>query len=292
MKKTPGNPEIIVITGLSGAGKSAAIKSVEDFGGFCVDNMPAVLIEKFIRLIRTSDYSRSIIALGVDIRSRAFMDDILVVLKKLSRMGCRCRIVFLEASESVILRRFSESRHRHPLSSSGTPLKESLALEREKLAPLREESDIIIDTSRMSPHDLKNTLRSVIFKNEKSAMEINLVSFGFKYGLPQESDMVIDTRFLPNPFYEPELSEKDGTDPGVREFVFSSSVSREFLDKYRQLLDFLLPNFIREGRAYLNIGVGCTGGRHRSVVIASLLAEYLEKEKSLPVLLNHRDAKR
>ena len=292
MKKAENRREAAVITGLSGAGKSVAIKSIEDFGGFCVDNMPAALIEKFIRLIRTSDYSKSLIALGVDVRSRSFMDNVLEVLDKVHRLGYAYRIIFLEADDEVLLRRYSESRHRHPLSSTGLTLKETLSREREKLEPLRERADIIIDTSSSSPHDLKQKLRETLFNSREITMRINVISFGFKYGLPEESDIVIDTRFLPNPYYEPELSGKDGTDSQVHSFVMESPLSRELLSRYRSLLDFLIPNFIREGRAYLTVSVGCTGGRHRSVVIAGLLADHLGGKEGCSVLVTNRDSSR
>ncbi|NLB34837.1 MAG: RNase adapter RapZ [Elusimicrobia bacterium] len=290
-KKNKERPELIIISGLSGAGKSVAIKSIEDFGGFCVDNMPPALIEKFIRLIKTSDLSRSLIALGIDARSRGFLDSVFEALPKIKKLGYTYRIIFLFASESVIERRYSESRYRHPLSSEGLTLKETVSKEADTLAPLRERADIKIDTSHLSPHELKAKLRDIIFKETHSTMQINLISFGFKYGLPEEADLVMDTRFLPNPFYEPELSAKDGTDPGVRDFVMKSDLSQKFLEEYFSLIDFLLPNFIKDGRAFLNIAVGCTGGRHRSVVISSAIAEKLKKEGQR-VRLIHRDSSR
>lgn len=287
--KDKEHKELIILSGLSGAGKSVAIKSIEDFGGFCVDNMPPALIEKFIRLIKASDLSRSLIALSIDIRSRSFLDSSLDALSKIERLGYSYKIIFLEASEAAIVRRFSESRHRHPLSQEGQTLKETVIKESVSLSPLREKADLIIDTSHLSPHELKDKLKDIIFSARRAPMEVNIISFGFKYGLPEEADIVIDTRFLSNPYYEPTLSHKDGRDPIVRDFVLENDISRRFIKEYESLLKFLLPNFVREGRAYLNIAVGCTGGRHRSVAVSELFAKKLSDEGE-SVRLTHRDS--
>jgi UPF0042 nucleotide-binding protein len=271
--------QINIITGLSGAGKSVAIKSIEDFGGFCVDNMVAALIAEFIKLIGSSDYSKSIIALGVDVRSRGFMDKIFDALSQTEKIGYAYRIIFLEASNRAILRRYSESRHRHPLSEDRESLKQAIEREREKLAPLREKANIIIDTTNLSPHQLKQRLKDILFEKGEKALSINIIAFGYKYGIPEEVDMLIDTRFLPNPHYRSRLSGMDGNDLRVKKFVMNNDISREFLKKYKELLGFLLPNYIREGKSYFNIGVGCTGGRHRSVVISNEISKYLRRKK-------------
>ena len=270
-------PDIIIVTGLSGAGKSIAIKSIEDFGGFCVDNMPSALVIQFVKLILRSDYSKSLIALGIDVRSRGFTDNISEVLEKIKKMGYDYKIIFCEASNKVILRRYSESRRRHPLSENKESLEKTIEKERKRLAPLREKADIIIDTGNFNPHQLKQKLKEILLKKGGELININIIAFGFKYGAPENVDIMIDTRFLPNPHYEPELSEKDGNDPAIINFIMKNKISRDFVSKYTGLLDFLLPNYIKEGKSYLNIGVGCTGGRHRSVVITNKLCRHLKK---------------
>ncbi|MBN2406423.1 MAG: RNase adapter RapZ [Elusimicrobia bacterium] len=281
-------PEIIIITGLSGAGKSIAIKSIEDFGGFCVDNMPAVLIVKFVKLILGSDYSKSIIALGIDVRSRGFMDSIFEILKKTKKLGYNYKIVFIEASNSTILRRYNESRRRHPLSAEKESLSDTIRKERKKLAPLREKADYIIDTTGISPHQLKQKLRGALFKKGEKTMSINVTAFGFKYGIPENIDLLIDTRFLPNPHYDSRLSSRNGNSKTIEKFVMSGKKSHEFVSRYKDLLDFLVPNYAGEGRSYLNIGVGCTGGKHRSVVVANSLCRHLQR-KGFKVFAVYRD---
>ncbi len=284
------NPLIAVITGLSGAGKSVAINSIEDFGGFCVDNLPPALITRFLKLIKSSGYSHKLIALGIDLRAGEFIETLFKKLKKTEKMGYENVIVFLSADEKTIIRRYSESRRRHPLSSDmqNEVLSETIKKESEKIEPLKEKADIIIDTSQLSPWDLKARLREILCKNGAEKMTINLMAFGFKYGLPESADMVIDTRFLPNPHYNQELSALDGTDKKIKEYVFSSEESVEFLEKYKGLLKFLVPNYIKEGKAYLNIAVGCTGGKHRSVAVTEELEKFL-KEKGYGVFLSFRD---
>ncbi len=279
-------PEIIIVTGLSGAGRSTAIKSIEDFGGFCVDNMPAALIEKFIGLLKGSDFSKSLVALGVDVRSRGFMEGIPGVFSAVENMGYESNIIFLESSDSAIIRRYSESRHRHPLSCEEETLPETIKSEREQLAPLRERARHIIDTTALTPHELKKKLRDILFEGESDFIHINIIAFGFKYGIPEEADMIIDTRFLPNPHYDTRFSFKTGKDRQVRDFIMKEELSMEFVQKYRDLLDFLLPNYVKEGKSYLNIGVGCTGGRHRSVTIASIISKHIEEKGHRPHVTN------
>ena len=288
MTKNHLKARIIVVTGLSGAGKSSAIKSIEDFGGFCVDNMPSALIMQFLNLIKTSDYRKSFIALGVDVRTSGFMENLFPVLAAAGQQGFESKIIFLEANDKAITRRYSESRRRHPLIGDEDSLKSAIEKERERLAPLREKADIIIDTSNISPHELKNRLKDILFRKGLESIKIKLISFGFKYGIPEDIDMLMDTRFLPNPHYVPGLGEKNGMTDEIKEFVMKSPESKQFLKSYRDLLDFLIPNYIKEGRSYLNIGIGCTGGKHRSVVITNELAGYL-KEKKYGVIITHRD---
>ncbi|MFH1414721.1 MAG: RNase adapter RapZ [Elusimicrobiota bacterium] len=281
-------PEIVILTGLSGAGKSIGIKAIEDFGGFCVDNMPLVLITRFLELIKISDHSKSMVALGLDVRSEGFTGGIFNALDNIEEIGYECNVIFLEASDSVIMRRYSESRRPHPLSSEKCGLKDAIAEERNKLAPLRDRADMIIDTGNISPHELKKKLKVIFFEKGLNSLNINVISFGFKYGVPEAIDMLIDTRFLPNPHYDVYLSEKNGNDMEIKDFVMNSDVSVDFCNKYRELLDFLLPNYINEGKTYLNIGVGCTGGKHRSVVISNIISEYLKKSQ-YNVTATHRD---
>lgn len=291
MKKSKSSePEIIIITGLSGAGKSIAIKSIEDFGGFCVDNMPSALIMQFVKLIKTSAYLKSLIALGIDIRGRELMRTVFDALSRTKEMGFSYRVIFLEARETTIMRRYKESRHRHPLISKGESLKKAMEKERKSLAPLREKADIIIDTSNLSPHKLKQKLKDILFEKGEKSININIMSFGFKYGIPEDIDMIIDTRFLPNPHYHDHLFKKNGNDKEIVEFVMRSSVSKEFVSHYKDLLDFIIPNYIKEGKSYYNIGVGCTGGKHRSVVILNKISQYLSKKK-YNVIESHRDIK-
>lgn len=288
MTKRPPKARIIVVTGLSGAGKSSAIKSIEDFGGFCVDNMPSALIMQFLNLIKTSDYRNSLVALGVDVRTSGFMKNFFQILTAAREQGFESKIIFLEANDQAITRRYSESRRRHPLIGDEDNLKSALEKERARLAPLREKADIIIDTSNISPHELKKKLRVILFRKALESIKINLISFGFKYGIPKDIDMLMDVRFLPNPHYVPGLGEKNGLNDEIKEFVLKIPESRQFLQSYQDLLDFLMPNYIKEGRSYLNIGIGCTGGKHRSVVITNELARYLQ-EKKYEVITTHRD---
>lgn len=283
-------PEIIIITGLSGAGKSVAIKAIEDFGGFCVDNMPSALIVQFVKLIKTSDYSKSLIALGIDVRSRGFMDSMFEVLPRTEKMGFASRIIFLEASDSTIIRRYSESRRRHPLSREDESLRDSIEKERKRLAPLREKAGMIVDTSGISPHELKKRLKDILFEKGVKSISINIISFGYKYGIPEDVDMLIDTRFLPNPHYQDRLSEKNGNNSEVINFIMESKVTGEFILKYKNLLSFLVPNYIKEGKSYLNIGIGCTGGKHRSVVVSNEICKHLKGNK-YSVFTTHRDIK-
>lgn len=288
MTKRRLKARIIVVTGLSGAGKSSAIKSIEDFGGFCVDNMPSALIMQFLNLIKASDYGKSFIALGVDVRTSGFMENFFQILAAAKEQGFESKIIFLEANDQAITRRYSESRRRHPLIGGEDSLKSALEKERVRLAPLREKADIIIDTSNISPHELKKRLRVILFRKALESIKINLISFGFKYGIPEDVDMLMDVRFLPNPHYIPGLGEKNGLTDEIKKFVMKIPESKQFLQSYKDLLDFLMPNYIKEGRSYLNIGIGCTGGKHRSVVITNELAEYLQGKK-YDVITTHRD---
>ncbi|MCF6095979.1 RNase adapter RapZ [Thermovorax subterraneus] len=276
----------IIITGLSGAGRTLALRIFEDHGYFCVDNLPPALIPKFAELCRQTRKNK--IALVIDIRGGDFFDHLFESLKSLKNIGYSYEILFLDASDEVLIKRYKESRRRHPLAPERRII-EGINLERKKLEPLKATSNIIIDTSFKTPAQLKEEIvRRFIETEKETGLLINLVSFGFKQGLPLDADLVFDVRFLPNPFYVDELRMLSGNDPRVREFVMNCPESQKFLEKLIDLLRFLIPYYIREGKSQLVIAVGCTGGRHRSVAIVNELSSLLRKEGH-KVIVEHRD---
>ena len=278
--------EFIIITGLSGAGKSQAMKCLEDLDFFCVDNLPPALIPKFAELCGTSSYNR--LALGIDVRGRSFFLDFQEALNQLPPLGFTPKIVFLEASEAVLVRRFSETRRRHPLASTGGVL-QSIQKEVRELSDLRNMADRIIDTSNCSPHKLIHVLTEMFESApSKGKLAIHLVSFGFKHGLPADADLVFDVRFIANPYYVPELRRLNGLDAPVRSFVLERNDTKEFLEKLEPLLIFLLPRYHDEGKQQVTLAVGCTGGQHRSTAIAERLARSLRRE-GYTVSVQHRD---
>lgn len=282
--------KLIIITGLSGAGKTAALRYFEDAGYYCIDNLPASLLINLIDFFDSKNKKIKRIAAAIDIRSGLFFDEIYETLKALRKKKTNYKVLFLEASKNIIVKRFSLTRRKHPLvEDSG--LVNGIEREIEKLYPLRELSDVIIDTSSMTPKELKiNIAERLMSRSEKGRLfQITLVSFGYKYGLPQESmDIIMDVRFLPNPYYIEELKNLPGHDPEITRFVLSFEETLKFLRLFEEMLDFLIPNYIEEGKSYLGIGIGCTGGRHRSVVIAEKIYEYL-KLKSYSIKLFHKD---
>lgn len=274
----------IIVTGLSGAGKTIALNAFEDVGFFCVDNLPTALIKSFVELCRRTD-SISNIAIGVDIRESKFLShfsDIVSGLRKTQNL----EIIFLEASEDVLIRRFKETRRPHPLGYKD--LKKALRKEVRVLQPIRQDSDKVIDTSGLSPHQLRKLITKTFLTREPDKMTIGLISFGYKYGIPLEADLLFDVRFLPNPYFIKELKPLPGTSPRVRKFVRSQNATKKFFEKLNPLLEHLLPLYSQEGRNYLTIGVGCTGGRHRSPVIVEDIRKNLLKKK-LNVTMVHRD---
>ncbi len=278
----------VIVTGLSGAGRSTALKNLEDLGYFCVDNLPTTLIPKFAEICLQLKYKIKKVALGIDIREGDFLDDLFGSLEELGKMGFVYQILFLEASNSVLVRRYSETRRKHPLDTEGRSMLEVIVKERKRLMGIKERADKIIDTTALTPQEFKQ----VIFSSFKEAakpdtMSVSLVSFGYKYGIPVDADLVIDTRFLPNPHYVERLRPSTGNDPEVTRFVLKSTVTQKFLRKYFGLLKFLIPYYIREGKSYLTIAVGCTGGRHRSVIIVNELKKFLKKK--YPVKTQYRD---
>jgi len=280
--------KIIIITGLSGSGKSTAIKALEDAGFFCVDNLPVVLLPQFLQLRMGQPAEISNLALVMDIREKGFVSNYADVLDTIRSKGYQFEILFFEASEETLLRRYSQTRRRHPLAREKN-LSDGIRAEKEELKGIRAIADKVIDTSYYNVHEL----RAVILQHVKKVIhsgqpEVHVLSFGFKYGLPHEADLVVDVRFLPNPYFVPELAELDGTSPRVEAFVTKSDETQIFLRKYFELLDFLIPLYQKEGKSYLTIAVGCTGGRHRSIVVAEKIFQYLKGKISL-VQLTHRD---
>lgn len=282
---------LVIVTGLSGAGKTQALRSLEDLGFFCVDNLPPALIPKFAELCAQAASKINMIALGVDIRGGEFFDTLFEVLSELNSRGIQYEILFLEASDEALVRRFKESRRRHPLSAHGEVL-DVIRKERSLLQELRGGANKIIDTSNLAPKQLKEEI-ATIFADQSglSELHITVVSFGFKYGIPLDSDLVIDVRFLPNPHYQPELRNFTGNDPQVRDFVFKSPVTEQFMDKFTDFVEFLIPEYISEGKTTLMIAIGCTGGMHRSVALANRLTETLDGKKHR-ITVRHRDVNR
>jgi UPF0042 nucleotide-binding protein len=280
--------KVVIITGLSGSGKSTAIKALEDIGFFCVDNLPVLLLPKFLELRAESNSEISKLALVMDIRERDFVSSYAEILEALGEQGYQFEILFLEASDESLLRRYSETRMQHPLGK-GQRLPEAIRNELEQLEGLKQIADKVIDTSHYNVHELKAVIVGHVLKAVQTGhLEVQVLSFGFKYGTPHDADLIIDVRFLPNPYFVSELKSLPGTASEVRHFVERGEKTRVFLEKYLDLLDYLIPLYEKEGKSYLTVAVGCTGGRHRSVVIAAKIYEHL-KEKFGHTTVMHRD---
>ena len=296
----PGiRPLVVVVTGLSGAGKSTALHALEDLGFFCTDNLPTVLAPQAVTVCENGGITR--VALGIDARVRAFLGETGNVLALLENGGLReVQVIFLDASDETLLHRFSETRRRHPLDMSGQDggagaVLEGVRLERERLAGLRARATRVFDTTLLSVHELRRAVVAHFGPAADGApqrMTTRVVSFGFKYGAPVDADLVLDVRFLENPYFVPHLKNLPGTDPAVDAFVMALPETRAFLEKTLDLLEFVLPRYEREGKSYLTIGIGCTGGRHRSVVVAEKLASALTENTGVPIALLHRDVLR
>ena len=281
----------VILTGLSGAGKSHAIKCFEDLGFFCVDNLPTTLIPTFADLIARSRQDVRRVALGVDVREGEYLSHLLEALHELKRRGYSVEVLFLEASDEALVRRYHESRRRHPLSMEGNVL-DAIRAERKAMAHMREIADRIIETSGLTVHQLKALLNELyVSPRGHTGLTASLVSFGFKHGIPFDADLVFDVRFLPNPHFVEGLRTLDGRDARVRDFVMSHAEARELLDRLKDLLRFLLPFYQREGKAYLTVAIGCTGGRHRSVTFVEELRTFLESLGLAPTIV-HRDTDR
>ena len=281
----------VIVTGMSGAGKSTALKMLEDMGYFCADNLPVPLIPKFAELLSVPGTEMNKAALGVDIRSGQSFKELERVLSELDEAGLTYEILFLESSDDVLIKRYKETRRFHPLSGSNQRVDKGIAEEREKLSFLKEKANYLLDTSHMLTRELKGELNKIFVENkEYKNLYITVLSFGFKYGIPSDADLVFDVRFLPNPYYIEELRSKSGNDKEVRDYVMENEKSREFLEKLTYMIEFLIPNYVAEGKTQLVIGIGCSGGKHRSVTLANALYETLQKnEENYGVRIEHRD---
>ena len=284
--------KFVIVTGMSGAGKSTALKMLEDMGYFCVDNLPIALLPKCAELAHAPGSDISQVAVGVDIRNGRSLDEMASVLENLKASGVAYQILYLEASDEVLVKRYKETRRAHPLAKQGR-VEDGIRLEREKLLYLKENATYILDTSQLLTRELKKALEQILVeeKNFKNLM-ITVLSFGFKYGIPNDCDLVFDVRFLPNPYYVDGLKYKTGNDEEVQDFVMDYEISHIFLDKLVDMLNFLIPNYILEGKNQLVIGIGCTGGKHRSVTLANKLFEALSDRSEYGVRLEHRDVSR
>jgi len=280
----------VVVTGLSGSGKSTALRVLEDLGFYCVDNLPVALLARFVELWESSREEVHRVALGIDARERLFLGGFSDAFDEVRRAGVRLEVMYLEASDDVLVRRFSETRRPHPAAVGGT-VEDGIRREREALRELRELADRIVDTSALTVHELRATLRDTLSRADTPTLTVSLVSFGYKYGLPVDLDLAFDCRFLPNPFFVESLRSCTGTDPSVAEFVLGSDGTEEFLEHVLALLRFALPRYQREGKTYLTIGIGCTGGRHRSVVLAEALRARLA-DTGYRIMVRHRDMDR
>lgn len=281
----------VIVTGMSGAGKSSVLKMLEDFGYFCVDNLPIPLVRKMSDLTFQESEKITKVALGIDIRSGDALNELNEVLEELQKKGIHYEILYLDAETEVLVKRFKETRRSHPLAGTGR-VDKGIEAEREKLDFLKERADVIIDTSRLLVRELKEQIIKIYVNNEKfSNFFVTVLSFGFKYGIPSDSDLVFDVRFLPNPFYIPELKHKTGNDKEVYDYVMDSEDSKKFLTKLEDLITFLIPNYIKEGKNQLVISIGCTGGKHRSVTLTNALGEYL-KRFDYGIKIEHRDITR
>lgn len=279
--------QLVIVTGLSGAGKSEAIHSFEDLGYFCVDNLPPALIPKFAELCAHSEGRASRAALVTDIRGGKFFDSLQDALEELERKGFTYEILFLEASDAALVRRFKATRRRHPLAGDGDIVK-AIAEERARLEEIRGRAHRIVDTSSMSPRELKSQIEAAYGDPSGAGIAVTVLSFGFKHGLPLDADMVFDVRFLPNPHYVEKLRHLTGLDGPVAEYVFRWPVTSRFMEKLYDMVGFLMPHFVAEGKSHLVLAVGCTGGQHRSVAIGEMLGGYL-RELGYRVRVHHRD---
>lgn len=281
----------VIVTGMSGGGKSTAMKMLEDAGFYCADNMPVALVDKFAELLAMPNSGIQKAALGLDVRADQSFKDIKKIIASLKASQYSVEVLFLETSDQVLLKRYKETRRLHPLSTDGDIMK-GITAERRLLASIRDTADYVIDTTNLLTRELKAELDRIFVKNEKyNSLMINIVSFGFKHGIPQEADLVFDVRFLPNPFYLDELRHKTGLDKEVQDYVMAYPEAHEFLDKLTDMVSFLIPNYVKEGKYQLVVAIGCTGGQHRSVTLAGELFNRFRNQGEYGLTMRHRDIK-
>ena len=283
----------LIVTGLSGAGKTACVRYLEDRGSFCMDNIPPMMLPRLIEAFDAAHTRTQTVTIAVDARSGEFFDAAAVahMIRELVQLGHPIETIFMEASEETILNRYKETRRDHPLSQEGMTLTQAIAEERNRLQPLRETANYVIDTTNLTARSLRRTLEKTLgnLNADEAPMRAEVLSFGFKRGLPLQADLVVDVRFLPNPFYIDALCRHSGLDDDVREFVMGHPVTKEFMEKWKDMLAFLIPHYKDEGKHRIVIAVGCTGGAHRSVAIAEAIGKYLREEMELPTEISHRD---
>lgn len=280
---------LVIVTGMSGAGKSTAMKMMEDMGFFCIDNLPIPLLDKLVDFTKSFDTQQKKIAIGIDARSGESLDSLNTVLDELSKKDIKYEILFLDAEDNVLVKRYKETRRSHPLAH-GERVDKGIRRERRKLEYLKEKADYIIDTSRLLTRELKAELERIFVKDEEfNSLYVTILSFGFKYGIPADSDIVMDVRFLPNPYYVDGLRPKTGNDVKIQQYVMQFPEAKEFLDKLEDLVSFLIPHYIDEGKNQLVISIGCTGGKHRSVTLANELYKRLDGNKDYGLKIEHRD---
>lgn len=279
----------VVVTGMSGGGKSTALKMLEDAGFYCVDNLPLSLVEKFAELISMPNSEISKVALGLDVRSDQSFEDATRILGQLKQSGCTFEILFMDADEKVLIKRYKETRRVHPLAADGR-VEDGVRRERKVLENVKKNADYVIDTTHLLTRELKEELDRIFLENrEYNSLMVTVMSFGFKHGIPADADLVFDVRFLPNPFYIDQLKEKTGNDEEVQKYVMGFEEAEVFMQKLVELINFLLPNYVKEGKYSLVIAVGCTGGRHRSVTLANELYRRMKDKGNYGVKLYHRD---
>ena len=279
----------VIVTGMSGAGKSTALKMLEDMGYFCVDNLPIPLLPGFVQMLQNTDTEMKKVALGLDVRSGQDLSGLKENLEAMDRDRIGYEILFLDANDAVLVKRYKETRRQHPLSGSGR-VDTGIAKEREKILFLKMKATYILDTSKMLTRELRIELEKIFVDGQSFCnLYITVMSFGFKYGIPQDADLVFDVRFLPNPYYIDTLREKTGNEAEVQDYVMQNDKGRIFLDKLKDVMEFLIPNYILEGKNQLVIAIGCTGGKHRSVTLANALYQLLDQEESYGVRIEHRD---
>ncbi|MCI8852674.1 MAG: RNase adapter RapZ [Lachnospiraceae bacterium] len=279
----------IIVTGMSGAGRSTSLKMLEDMGYFCVDNLPISLVEKFAELVYSGSSEIAKVALGLDIRSGQHLEKLEQVMEQLLMSNYHFEVLFLDASDGVLLKRYKETRRLHPLAAGGR-IADGIQQERQRLEFLKKQADYILDTSSLLTRELKTELEKIFVMNQEfKNLMITILSFGFKFGIPGDADLVFDVRFLPNPYYHEELRSLSGNDGEVQKFVMNFDVAHVFLDKLEEMVQFLIPNYVLEGKNQLVVAIGCTGGKHRSVTLANKLYERLEKHSEYGIRVEHRD---